>query len=154
MRELEGHDRTTRVYRYYFPFARLASRVLTLHQAKYPWDNDCPIRCRVSFLVSIPRPRHLSIGEERGAAIYIYGVYKRSLASSLRGVQDNRAANLGSLRKCCYSDSEMTFPRLWKVYRKVGRLIARFNYLGAFEEERGFVELSDSKSWSFAIIIT
>lgn len=48
----------------------------------------------------------------------------------------------------------MTFPRLWKVYRKVGRLIARFNYLGAFEEERGFVELSDSKSWSFAIIIT
>ena len=86
--------------------------------------------------------------------ICIYRVYKRSLASSLRGVQDNRAANLGSLRKCCYSDSEMTFPRLWKVYRKVGRLIARFNYLGAFEEERGFVELSDSKSWSFAIIIT
>lgn len=48
----------------------------------------------------------------------------------------------------------IAFPRLWKVYRKVGRLIARFNYLGAFEEERGFVELSDSKSWSFAIIIT
>lgn len=95
-------------------------------------------------------------GGKRSSYIYIciYKVYKRSLASSLRGIQDNRATNLGSLRKCCYSDSEMTFPRLWKVYRKVGRLIARFNYLGAFEEERGFVELSDSKSWSFAIIIT
>lgn len=32
-----------------------------------------------------------------------------------------------------------------------GSLIVRFNYLGAFEEEHEFVEISDSKSWAFAI---